>query len=184
MSFKPTSTVVVRDFSGNAITVTSGAGLHVIVTSGTITSVANVSGNVVVTSISGNVINTSGQSVSLFSGSNAVTLASGFNTVTQGGLVVRIVAPTVVTGLSGGISLGSGVTPHGIKIKNVQLIEGATISGVLYVGGSGTGLAPFSGGGYPLMPGGELEIKVQNFNSVRVSAGLSGASVAAIGLDY
>ena len=187
MPFEGSKAILIKDLSGNIAGVLSGLNVNIVGGSVSVGSVS-VSGSVVSTSggvvkISGEVVNTSGQSVALFSGSNIVQLASGFNTTTQGGLTLRKVDPTVVTGLSGGVSLGSGVTPHGIRVKNILLSEGATISGVLFVGGSGTGLAPFSGAGYPLQPGDSIELKVQNFNSIRVSAGLSGASVSAIGID-
>lgn len=175
MSFKPTSTVVVRDFSGNAITVTSGAGLHVIVTSGTITSVANVSGNVVVTSISGNVVNTSGQSVALFSGSNVVQLASGTNNFTNTGLTVRI-GTVALTDASGGTSIGSGIVPFGVNVTNFS-------GTVAWIGGSGTGLAPFSGTGTPLFSGQTREFKVGNVNSLRGVGPASGIVIMWAGID-
>lgn len=104
---------------------------------------------------------------------------------TQAGSTVRINTPLPAISNSGGNSLGSGVVVHGIRIKHLLSGEGNLLSGFVWVGGSGTNNAPFSGNGYPLFMGESLELKnVSNFNQVRIVAALSGLLVSAIGVDF
>ena len=107
-----------------------------------------------------------------------------FVDTTEGGVTVRPNTPVAVISNSGGSSLGSGHTPYGIKIKHLTSGEGNAISGMVWVGGSGTGLAPFSGTGYPLSLGETLELKAHNFNSVRIVAAVSGSLISAIGVSF
>ena len=103
---------------------------------------------------------------------------------TEAGASVRINTPLPAISNSGGNSLGSGVTVYGMKIKHLTSGEGNPISGMVWVGGSGTGLAPFSGNGYPLSMGETLDLKTTNFNSVRVVAAVSGSLISAIGVGF
>lgn len=107
--------------------------------------------------------------------------------VTQGGTTIRtrISGYLAVTDVSGGATLGSGVVVHGVKIRNISLLQGGTISGVVWIGGSGTNLAPFSGHGYPLFPGETLDLtQVNNLLQVRAVAALSGVFIACYGVDF
>lgn len=121
--FKATSSVIVRDYSGAPIIMTSGAGLN----------------------------------------------------VTQNGNTLRI-GSVALTDASGGTSLGSGVIRYGIQIKSVS-------GTVCWIGGSGTGLAPFSGTGYPLFSGQSMILNVNNVSNLRGVGPLSGIVVNWIGMD-
>lgn len=119
--------------------------------------------------------------------SQSATQARLLVDTTEGGRTIRtrISGYLAVTDVSGGASLGSGVVVHGIKIRNISLLQGGTISGVIWVGGSGTNLAPFSGHGYPIFPGEELSLtRIQNLLDVRVISALSGVFVATYGVDF
>ena len=111
----------------------------------------------------------------------------------QNGAVFRLLTDTVqagsniktgaffaVTGLSGGAALAaSGVSIHGIKIKN---FPSGPISGTVYVGSSGN--PPYVSGGYPLAAGEETEFKVFNPAFIRVFAVTSGTHISWAGVNF
>lgn len=226
MSFEGSKAVMIKDISGNVLTVPGGSlsatanvsGQTVFIAQGSGFNahyITNQSGNLALTVTAGNGItdaltlgtsnmalvasellgfdqtgSTWGRLRTTASGSVASQNA-GINRllvdITEGGRTVRtrISGYLPVTDVSGGASLGSGVVAYGIKIRNIALTQGGTISGVVWVGGSGTNLAPFSGHGYPIFPGETLDItRVQNLLDVRVVSALSGVFVACYGIDF
>jgi hypothetical protein len=159
------SGLVATSISGNMVSV-SGQPVSV---SGNLVSVSglvatSISGNQVLTSVSGNMVSVSGQPANV----------SG-NNVFEVGTIFRTDVPTVITSLSGGTELSSGVT-FAVTIRN------ASGNAPMYLGGTGT-YAPFSGKGMVLFGGESKQIKIDNFNKLRVFANTSGQKVYLDGQD-
>lgn len=160
MSFDGSKAVLIKDLSGNVVSVASGGNLSI---TGTISATASVSGQVV--STSGGAVKISGETVSVTAGTIFRTRVSGYLPVTD---------------VSGGASVGSGVVGQGAILRNMS----GSVNGIIWVGGSGTNLSPFSGHGYPLLTDDQFEVKVTNFLQLRVVANISGVSLAATGVDF
>ena len=111
----------------------------------------------------------SGNAAVIVSGiGQSVTIVSGFNNTISVGSTVRI-GTIALTNSSGGTSIGSGITPFGVRLTSFS-------GTVAWIGGSGTGLEPFSGTGEPLFSGQSKEFKVRNVNSLRGVGAASGIS--------
>lgn len=107
-----------------------------------------------------------------FEGSRSVSIKELGTNIVTGALVQA-------TNASGGAPLaGSGITLHGIYIKNVS----GTVNSAIHIGSSGN--PPYISGGYVLDIGDEKEFHINNPAYVRVFARTSGAVVCWAGVDF
>lgn len=172
--------------SGTVAQVTSGV-VQVYLSGGT----ASLSGLILASGLffsaqvtSGVVTIASGSVVSLVSG---ITISGHTIRVvqSQGSTLVRssgatfAVADFLYTAASGGAQLSSGLCAEVfIRNRGNQLIGQSCLA--VYIGGSGAGISPASGMGYPLFSGETLTLHVQNLNQVNVVAMSSGAALSYI----
>lgn len=180
MSFEGSKAVLLKDISGNVARIDISGNLQAVIGSAANFSV-DISGDPVnLVSGTGPISVTSGTGVRI-SGETVVTTISG-QTVAEAGSIfrTRISGYLPVTDASGGASVGSGVVGQGVMLRNMS----GTVNGIIWVGGSGTNLAPFSGHGYPLLTDDQITLKVSNFLQLRVVANLSGVFLAATGVDF
>ena len=129
-----------------------------------------VSGETVSANVSGNVVQISGQVVRV---SGEIVNTSG-QVALEYGTTVRTFADLNPTNSSGGSELGSGVI-------FAATLRSASGNALMRVGGTGAN-APTSGVGVILYGGDALDVRVDNFNRVRVWALTSGQAVSAIGI--
>lgn len=218
MSFEGSKAVLIKDLSGNILSVAGGSisanaqisGQPITFTNASgfnavyLTNQAGTSG-VLVAQTGDNVTN--GTMIGLFahstlnawdetanrfnrvrttvSGSIASQVGTQFRLLTdttEGGTTfrTRISGYLPVTDASGGASVGSGVCAYGVNLRNIS----GSVNGIIWVGGSGIGLAPFSGHGRPLLTDDETTIRVNNFLQLRAVANISGVLLAATGVDF
>lgn len=221
MSFDGTKAVMIKDISGNVLTVPGGSlsatanvsGQTVFIAQGSGFNahyITNQSGNLALTVTAGNgitdalTLGTSNMALvaSELLGFDSVgstwgrlrTTASGsiasqgaglnrlFVDTTEGGTTfrTRISGYLPVTDASGGASVGSGTCAYGINLRNIS----GSVNGIIWIGGSGTNLAPFSGHGRPLLTDDETTIRATNFLQLRAVANISGVLLSATGVDF
>lgn len=111
-------------------------------------------------------------------GAGRLIIASGVGVLTQTPQSIYINAPSnpqVIGATSGGDILTSG------RITSITVKALSTNSGDLYVGGHIAGHRPYSGVGYPLAPGNNVTINIQEIGYVRIFAEVSGDLVAYLG---
>lgn len=114
------------------------------------------------TSMSGVVVKISGETVNLASGASVITNAANTVVINNSG------NPLVLTDLSGGVSLWSGV------VKTVTLKAPSANSGDVYIGGHENGQMPYSGQGLPLEPGDVVVITINQLGHVKCMGVVSG----------
>lgn len=164
--------------SGNVVYLVSGQ--NNVQISGQLVAVSGL----VATSVSGNMVSVSGQPVSvsgnMVSVSGQPVTVSGNVVNTSGnvnfdfGTVIRTTSGTIVTSLSGGTELGSGIVIN-VTVRNLSG------NGPMYIGGTGTE-APFSGKGMILFGNESQTYDIDNFNKIRLFANTSGQRVRVIGV--
>lgn len=91
------------------------------------------------------------------------------------GIIVRGRPLLQLNSLSGGVQLLSGAIAS-VTLKNL------TGNGDVYVGGSGTGNAPYSGYGFLLAGGEGISLGLRNFTQVSLFAANSGDFVTYFGV--
>jgi hypothetical protein len=116
---------------------------------------------------------TSGIGVIIQSGVGVIISGQGINLIPPG--IIRTMPMLLVTGASGGVVVGSGVT-------NAVIVKAFTInSGSIWVGGNSGANFPYSGNGLILISGESVAIDANNFNIISVFAEVSGDKITAIG---
>ena len=124
----------------------------------------------IATSVSGNMVSVSGQPANV---SGNVVNTSG-NVNYDFGTIIRTTSGTIVTSLSGGTELGSGVVIN-LTVRNISG------NAPMYIGGTGSE-APFSGKGMILFGNESQTFDIDNFNKIRLFANTSGQRARVIGV--
>lgn len=120
--------------------------------------------------ISGDPVSVSGQAVTV--SGNVVNTSGMVNN--DYGTVIRTTSGTIITSLSGGTELGSGVVIN-LTVRNLSG------NAPMYIGGTGSE-APFSGKGMILFGNESQVFDIDNFNKIRLFANTSGQRVRVIGV--
>lgn len=143
------------------------------------------SGESMVVSVSGQPIGVSGETIytKFASGESMVVSVSGQPIGISGQVVnsppiTTILALDVVTvtGVSGGVSIGSGIT----DAVTVRALSGN--AGIIWVGGTGD-YSPINEKGMFLLPGDPMTLDVDNFNRIQAFASTSGDKLAILGIS-
>lgn len=184
---------VLTSVSGNVVYVSGTvvakmSGEYVELQSGTGPILTSVSGNVLIVLQSGNlIVKVSGETVELESGTGPVlTSVSGNILIAKiSGQDIEIIPLTdvktyalrIIPASSGGVYLHSG------SVHTVTLKAKLTNSGDIFVGGDSVTNRPYSGYGFELEAGEALTLDMDDFDTIKLYATVSGDRVTFIGAD-